>query len=327
MKVPFLFFLLMFLFLSCGSVEQQPSQDEQNLALLQHNVASSDLFLVEGKRLLAVQEYQKAEAKIRQSKAKESPFYLAITLQAQEKTTEAETLFKQAINDKIFIAESWYNLAMIAHQKGDNEQALQMATKAVDTDKTHAGAHFILGSFAFDKSDFDTALTHFQIITESAPDIEAGWSGVVNVLSLQKKWQDIWNKKERLLQFPSLVIFVAQAAEKTGNQKEVIALLQKQKMNLVVALQYIVLLSQSGAAAKAIATAHALQKQSPGILLVDRDKPSRMALFLNPEGALMFICGKNSPLPISLNQEAMFVNADGKTIGKRADLIALCGNF
>ena len=95
-------------------------------------------------------------------------------------------------------------------------------------------------------------------------------------------------------------------------------------MNLVVALQYIVLLSQSGDATEALATAHALQKQSPGILLVDRDKTSRMLLFLNPEGKLMYVCGKSEPTPLSLNGEGQFIDAESKVIGKRAELITMC---
>ena len=325
MKAFSLFFLFSLFLISCGSVEQKPTQDEQNLALLEQNVASSDLALVEGKRLLAAQEFQKAEKKIRESKAKEAPFYLALTLQELDKKDEAKRLFEQSLKNNIQVAESYYNLAMMAHQAGNETMARSMAQKAVESDNNHAGAHFILGSLAFDKGNYDEALKQFTAVTKISKETEAGWSGVANVLALQHNWEQIWNIRKELITFPSLVIFVAQAAEKTAHQKEGITLLHGTKMNLVVALQYIVLLSQTGKSEEAFAIAQKVQKSSPGTLLLDRDNASKTLIFLNPEGEMMFVCGKSEPTPISLDEDGKFVDADKKVIGTRADVIAVCG--
>ncbi len=311
------------LLLSCGSVEHTPSHDEQNLALLQHNVNDSDPALNRGKKLLVEGKYAEAEQAIRSSKAIEAPFYLALALQEQHKIDEAATLFKKAILHGVKTAESYYNLAMIAHKKGDDNTAARLAEQALQIDSNHAGAHFILGSFAFDANRFNEALKHFTVITRVAPDNEAGWSGVVSVLALKKQWERIWNIRNDLINFPELRIYVAHAAEQAHHQKEAVILLKDKLTPDIVRQEYIVLLAQSDALTQAVNLALDTQKKSPGTLLVDRNKQAKMVLFLNPSGKLLLRCGTDNPIELSASNNNGFSGGEHTFLTHRS-LVDFC---
>ena len=151
-KTTIIFVLIAFcaLIFGCGSVDKKEnSEKEANLRLLEENVESKDAAYLEGKELLAKQEYEKALESFRKSTVKDAEFYAAYSLDALKRTDEAKKAFETCVEKGILPVESLYNLAIMSFDSGDVPLSKTYAEKALKLDPKHLATLFFYGNLFF----------------------------------------------------------------------------------------------------------------------------------------------------------------------------------
>ena len=220
-KTTIIFVLIAFcaLIFGCGSVDKKEnSEKEANLRLLEENVESKDAAYLEGKELLAKQEYEKALESFRKSTVKDAEFYAAYSLDALKRTDEAKKAFETCVEKGILPVESLYNLAIMSFDSGDVPLSKTYAEKALKLDPKHLATLFFYGNLFFVEQKMDEALKYYKEAEKINPESIELQNAIFLVYLQSDQFENAWKMREKLdKESPEMVFAVMQVAEITGN--------------------------------------------------------------------------------------------------------------
>ena len=220
-KTTIIFVLITFcaLISGCGSVDKKEnSEKEANLRLLEENVESKDAAYLEGKELLAKQEYEKALESFRKSTVKDAEFYAAYSLDALKRTDEAKKAFETCVEKGIQPVESLYNLAIMSFDSGDVPLSKTYAEKALKLDPKHLATLFFYGNLFFVEQKMDEALKYYKEAEKINPESIELQNAIFLVYLQSDQFENAWKMREKLdKESPEMVFAVMQVAEITGN--------------------------------------------------------------------------------------------------------------
>lgn len=78
----------------------------------------------------------------------------------------AEKLYREAIDNKVSVADAYCNLGIIHARKGDTVQAIDHLTQALKADPRHTEAHYNLANMYYDAGNFNLAKVHYEVAIE-----------------------------------------------------------------------------------------------------------------------------------------------------------------
>ncbi|MBR4490697.1 tetratricopeptide repeat protein [bacterium] len=201
---------------ACGSVDKKENSESANLKLLEEE--SKDTAYLEGKELLAKQDYEKAIESFKKSTVKDAEFYAAYSLAALNRTDEAKKAFETCIDKGVQPVESLYNLALISYDSQDVPSAKNYAEKALKLDPKHVATLFFYGNLFYVGQNMEEALKYYK----EAEKIDPGSSDIQNAIFFvylqTEQFENAWKIREKLdKESPDIVFAVMQVAEVTGN--------------------------------------------------------------------------------------------------------------
>ncbi len=257
---------------SCESAASQKAQAERNLALLEENTADSDF--TKGRSLVLEEKFGEALPYLEKSGEPEALFFRALALQGLGRKDEAVALFALCVQNGIQVAESLYNIGLVAYESGDRESAIARMNEVLAKEPGHAGAHYFLASAAYEKNDMATAETHFRAAVKSMPQNGAAWEGLFYALVSQNKFSDAWETREHLdLAAGDNLANLLLVGEKIGKPAEALALIPAGEIPPAAKLRRVVLVAQTIGLAAAIAEAVKLPSDltvDTGYVVLDR---------------------------------------------------------
>ncbi len=201
----------------CGSVDKKGNDEKDaNLKLLEEE--SKDAAYLEGKELLAKQDYEKAIESFKNSTVKDAEFYIAYSLAALNRTDEAKKAFETCIDKGVQPVESLYNLALISYDAQDVNSAKTYAEKALKLDPKHVATLFFYGNLFFVEQNMNEALKYYKEAEKIDPKSSEIQNAIFLVYLQSEQFENAWKIREKLdKDSPEIVFAVMQIAEITGN--------------------------------------------------------------------------------------------------------------
>lgn len=319
MKKILVFCVVALLLTACGGKTTQQKQADRNLALLQESSADPDF--AKGRSLVMEEKYADAIPYLERSADPDAIFFRALAMQGMGKSDDAAGLFAVCIQNGTQVAESLYNLGLIAYEKDDKDSAAARMNDVLAKEPGHAGAHYFLASVAYEKNDMAAAETHFRAAAKSMPRNGAAWEGLFYALVTQNKFADGWELRENLdLTAGDNLSNILLVGEKLGKAADALALIPAGELSAAVKLQRIVLIAQTSGLAAAITESDKLPKEltaQAGFTVLDRSEEGTLEWLVSKmgDGKVMLTCTASKEAKPALHE--LTVNAAGVTIAKK----------
>lgn len=320
-KTAIIFVLTAFcaLIFGCGSVDKKGNDEKDaNLKLLEEE--SKDAAYLEGKELLAKQDYEKAIESFRKSTVKDAEFYIAYSLAALNRTDEAKKAFETCIDKGIQPVESLYNLAIMSFDSGDVPSSKTYAEKALKLDPKHLATLFFYGNLFFVEQNVNEALKYYKEAEKIDPKSSEIQNAIFLVYLQSEQFENAWKIREKLdKESPEIVFAVMQIAEMTGNFLEGANFAKKDLLseNRIRNLAKI-LFTKGGDLIKALELAEAETIEEGKYSLLDRSTTpgSAYVLALDSEKNLFVSCETNpgNLIPTDVSEQGIKVEGIEQTI-------------
>ncbi len=117
----------------------------------------------------------------------------------QQKLTQAETLFAQAVEKDPAHAHAWNGLGWAQFNQGKNTTAATSFEKCLDIEPAHAGALNGLGYIAKADNRIDEAISHWRRAIEALPSATAALSGLAGTYMERKQYDEAVEVYEKWL--------------------------------------------------------------------------------------------------------------------------------
>lgn len=313
-KTAIIFVLTAFcaLVFGCGSVDKKGNDEKDaNLKLLEEE--SKDAAYLEGKELLAKQEYEKAIESFKKSTVKDAEFYIAYALDAMKRTDEAKKAFETCVEKGIQPVESLYNLALISYGEQDLNAAKTYAERALKLNPKHIATLFFYGNLFYVEQNMNEALKYYKEAEKIEPKSSEIQNAIFLVYLQSEQFENAWNIREKLdKDSPEIVFAVMQIAEITGKfldganfaTKELLA--ESRIRNLAK-----ILFTKGGDLIKALELAEAETIEEGKYALLDRSTTSGSAyvLALDSERNIFVSCETNpgNLIPTEVSEQGIKV--------------------
>ncbi|MGI6393287.1 MAG: tetratricopeptide repeat protein [bacterium] len=310
----FLFLVFLFLLSSCSSTQASKNKrDEQNLRLLEQNVESADIHFSEGKAAFSKREYGSALEAFQKSSFSQALFYTALTLSELGRKEDAKDVFIKCAADGIFVAESYYNLSMIAYELGDIKLAKEFVMQSIGLMPNHTGALFFAGNLFYVENDMETALRYYEKAIVTDPNSVDLWEAVFSVYLQTEKFEKGWEIRDKIdKNNEESVLNVLKVAEITGNFKAGTDFPKKEMLKERQINQQIrILLTKAGEIEKAVELAKnsAKIKAEPYFIIDRGTEKTGSYVIVFKEDSLFLVCSDKSDeyIPVEVfKDEAKF---------------------
>jgi len=137
--------------------------------------------------------------------------------------------FRRAIELNPDLPAPFHGMGLLEEKIGDLERAEKNYREALKVDPGFGPARVNLGRMLFARRDFDRAREQFLRLTEVAPDVVEGWSGLVESLLKLRRDHDaddaLDRARARLGERPELVLLVARRLLRHGEADAALAAL------------------------------------------------------------------------------------------------------
>lgn len=319
----------------CGSVDKKEKDETNaNLKLLEENTESKDAAFIEGKELLAKQDYEKAIGSFRKSTVKDAEFYIAYSLNALGRTEEAKKAFETCIDKGIQAVESLYNLAIIAYDAKDINSAKAFSEKALGINPDHVATLFFLGNIYFIEQNTEESLKFYTKAAKIDPKSTEIQNAIFFVYLQTEQFENAWKMREKVdKSLPETVFAVMQLAEMTGNFLEGAKFAKEELLNVPQIRNLAkILFTKGGDLIEAIELAEKEEIAEGKYSVLDRSttQGSAYILALNSEKNLFVSCAANPSdlLPADVSEQGIKIEGVEETVPFKnipAKLSEICG--
>ncbi len=138
--------------------------------------------------------------------------------------------FRRAIELNPDLPAPFHGMGLLEERVGDLEKAEKSYREALKVDPGFGPARVNLGRLLFARRDYDAAREQFLRLTEVAPQVVEGWSGLVeSMLRLKREHEadEVLDRaREKLGERPQLVMLVARRLLRQGDAPSAIAALE-----------------------------------------------------------------------------------------------------
>ncbi len=146
------------------------------------------------------------------------------------RTDVARHDFRRAIELNPDLPAPFHGMGLLEERVGDLEKAEKSYREALKVDPGFGPARVNLGRLLFARRDYDAAREQFLRLTEVAPNVVEGWSGLVESLLRLDRAHDadevLDHAREKVGERPQLVMLVARRLLRQGDAPSAIAALE-----------------------------------------------------------------------------------------------------
>ena len=189
----------------------------------------------EGARAFAADDLERAEAEIALAleynpRFTEAWVNLGLVEMRLGRVEKARHHFRKAIELNPDLPAPFHGMGLLEERVGDLEHAEKSYRAALKVDPGFGPARVNLGRMLYARSDYDGAREQFLRLTEVAPNVVEGWTGLVESLLKLRREHDadetLDRAREKLGERPQLVLLVARRLLRQGDGGAAIAVLE-----------------------------------------------------------------------------------------------------